>query len=338
VALAGSFDGGYDGVAGSPEVAFAPAFIGSVLLVASNPLSFGAFLGDWSRYVPRGASRRRLMGAAFWGQLATILPFAFGLFTSVAIVEAAGPFAADGNYAGGLVAAAPDWFLIPVCLIAVIGGLAAGTTALYGPGLDFSSLVPRLSRFQSTVVIGVAAIGVIFLGRFVWSFVDTILVFATLIIVCNVPWVVVMTIGFVTRRGWYSPDDLQVFNRGQRGGIYWFERGVRWPALIAWIVPTAVALLFVNLPGQFEGPLRDVAADVGIADLAGVDLSLAVALVLSTVLYVTLTWLWPEPRAAFGTGGPRWVRTTDAAPAPIEQVRQPQLHAEPEPETLRVPG
>ena len=42
----------YAGDGYSPEVAGATAaFIGSVLLVMANPLSFGAFLGDWSRGV-----------------------------------------------------------------------------------------------------------------------------------------------------------------------------------------------------------------------------------------------------------------------------------------------
>lgn len=50
--------------------------------------------------------------------------------------------------------------------------------------------------------------------------ITAIITFATLIIVCTTPWVVIMTIGYIARRGFYRSDDLQVFNRGQKGGSY----------------------------------------------------------------------------------------------------------------------
>ena len=48
-------------------------------------------------------------------------------------------------------------------------------------------MFPRLSRFQSTLLIGTLSIGVIYLGRFALDFVQTIVTFATLIIVCTTP-------------------------------------------------------------------------------------------------------------------------------------------------------
>jgi hypothetical protein len=150
----------------------------------------------------------------------------------------------------------PGWFLLPVCVIAVIGGLSTGTTSLYGTGLDFSSMFPRLSRFQSTVLIGTLSIGIIFLGRFALDVVQTIVTFATLIIVCTTPWVVIMAIGYAVRRGHYRPDDLQVFKRRQRGGVYWFTRGVNVRGMAAWI-PAAVVGLPVR---EHPRPVRGAAA------------------------------------------------------------------------------
>lgn len=330
VALAGDFDGGYDGAAGTDEVPFVSAFVASALLVASNPLSFGAFLGDWSRYIPRDTSPLRLMGGAFIGQIATVIPFFFGMFTSVAILSAAPEAADGGGYIVGLVQVSPGWYLVPILLIAVIAGFASGAQLLYGPGLDFSSVFPRLSRFQATAIVGTVAIAVVFIARFATDFVDTITTFATLIVVFNVPWAIVLTLGYLVRRGWYDPDGLQVFNRGQRGGIYWFTRGLNWRGMVAWLVPAGVAMLFVNLPGQFEGPLRNLAADIGISTLAGVDLSLVVALVLAVAVYLGLLWLFPEPRHVFGPHGSRWVPSRDAPVPPVKQVRPaPQAHEPP---------
>jgi purine-cytosine permease-like protein len=300
-----------------------PAFIGGTLLVMSNPLSFGAFLGDWARYIPASASRGKLLLAAFGAQVATILPFTFGLATAAIIAARAPDFAKAGNYAGGLVSITPGWFLLPVCIIAVIGGLSTGTTSLYGTGLDFSSVFPFLSRFKSTILIGTLSIAIIFVGKFAMDFVQTIVTFATLIIVCTTPWVVIMTIGFATRRGHYLMDAVQVFNRGQRGGAYWFARGVNYRGMLAWLPAAIAGVLFVNIPGQFEGPLRNVAGDLGITRLAGVDISLLVAIVLAAVLYVAFLVLFPEPRAVYGPDGPRWVRASDSEVPPVVGRERP---------------
>lgn len=315
IAYGGDLNTGYAGVATGATLA--PAFIGSALLVLSNPLSFGAYLGDWSRYIPAGASRRRLMLAAFGSQLATIVPFVFGIATATVIATNAPAAAKAADYAGGLVQVTPGWFLVPVCIIAIIGGLSTGTTSLYGTGLDMSSVFPRLSRVQSTTLIGVLSIAVVFFGKFALNFAQTIVTFATLIIVCTTPWVIVMTIGFIVRRGYYLPEHLQVFNRGQRGGAYWFHRGINWRSMGAWIPAAVVALLFVNIPGQFEGPLRNTAADWGVSQLAGVDLSLLVAIVISAVLYVALLRWFPEPREVYGPEGPRGFRAKESEAEPI---------------------
>lgn len=315
IAYGGDLDTSYVGF--SEGDAFAPAFIGSALLVLSNPLSFGAYLGDWSRYIPATASRGKLLLAAFGSQLATIVPFGFGIATATVIATEAPEAAKVADYAGGLIAVTPGWFLVPVAIIAVIGGLSTGTTSLYGTGLDFSSVFPRLSRVQSTIVIGVIAIAVVFVGRFALDFVQTIVTFATLIIVCTAPWVIIMTIGFVQRRGHYLPDHLQVFNRGQRGGVYWFSKGINWRGMAAWIPAAGLGLLFVNLPGQFEGPLRNVAEDLGVGSLAGVDISLLVSIVLAALLYVAFLVAFPEPRSAYGPQGSRWFATAEAPEQPI---------------------
>jgi cytosine/uracil/thiamine/allantoin permease len=126
-----------------------------------------------------------------------------------------------------------------------------------------------------------------------------------------------MTIGFLARRGFYLPEHLQVFNRGQRGGAYWFTGGVNWRGMAAGIPAAVVGLLFVNLPDQFEGPLRNTAEDLGIDQLAGVDISLAVVIVLAALLYVVFLTLFPEPLAVYGSDGPRWFRSADEELQPI---------------------
>nr|WP_083467187.1 cytosine permease [Kibdelosporangium sp. MJ126-NF4]CEL21779.1 Cytosine/purine/uracil/thiamine/allantoin permease family protein [Kibdelosporangium sp. MJ126-NF4] len=311
IAFAGDFDPSYPGAFTTDSTLFWPSFIGSALIVLSNPVSFGAFLGDWSRYIPAHVSLRRVMGAAFLSQVATLVPFLFGLATASIIAAKAPAYVDPGapDFVGGLLAIAPEWFFLPVCLLALIGGMSTGTTALYGTGLDFSSVFPRLSRVRATVFIGVLSIVFIFVGRFALDLVRSISTFATMIITCTTPWMVVMVLGLFTRRGWYDSEALQVFNRRQRGGRYWFTHGWNWRGMTAWWVAAVAGVLFTNIPGQFVGPLGDLAG--------GVDISLPLSIAVATVLFLSLLVIFPEPRAVHGPDGPRLVPVAEVPVAPI---------------------
>ncbi|MBD8491532.1 cytosine permease [Pseudomonas syringae] len=296
LAFAGPFDAGYAGTVNLAQPGFWAAFIGAALLAMSNPVSFGAFLGDWSRYIPRDTAKRRIMLAVLAAQAGTLIPFLFGLCTATLVATQAPQYIEANNYVGGLLAISPGWFFLPVCLIAVIGGLSTGTTALYGTGLDMSSMFPRLlSRAGATLLIGVAAIAFIFIGRFTFNLVQSVSTFAVLIITCTSPWMVVMILGLISRRGFYHADDLQVFTRGQRGGRYWFHHGWNWRGLGAWIPSAVVGLCFVNLPGQFVGPLGELAG--------GIDISLPITLGLAALLYLTLLRTFTEPASVYGPKG-----------------------------------
>ena len=148
-AFAGTFDPGYAGIYGpaadaATNALFWPSFVGAALIVMSNPVSFGAFLGDWARYIPRETPAWKSMSAAFLAQLATLVPFLFGLVTATVVATNASSFIDEGDYVGGLLAVSPGWYFIPVCLIALIGGMSTGTTALYGTGLGLLQRVPAL--------------------------------------------------------------------------------------------------------------------------------------------------------------------------------------------------
>jgi hypothetical protein len=104
-------------------------------------------------------------------------------------------------------------------------------------------------------------------------------------------------------------DALQVFNRRQRGGRYWFAHGWNWRGITAWWLAALIGVLFTNIPGQFVGPLGDLAG--------GVDISLPLSLVVAAVLYLTLLRLFPEPREVYGPEGARLVRTVEVPVPPI---------------------
>ncbi|CAM3775986.1 purine-cytosine permease family protein [Roseateles saccharophilus] len=305
-AFAGTLETGYAGRLQTGHAGFWPAFLAATLVALSNPLSFASTLGDWARYIPEHTPRRRLIGAVFVAQVATLAPFLFGLATATIIATKAPQFIASGDYIGGLLAVSPRWFLLPTCLIAIIGGISTGTTALYGTGLDVSSILPRLfNRVRATLAIGTLASVFIFVGRFAFNLVESVSTFATLIVTFSCPWVAIMVIGYATRRGHYLADDLQVFNRGLRGGHYWFTGGWNLRAMGAWVASATTGLLFANVPGEYAGPLS--------VFTGGFDVSVPVSLAMGGLLYPALLWIFPEPDTVYGPRGRRFVRAPAAA-------------------------
>jgi purine-cytosine permease-like protein len=284
-------------------------FISSILIVLANPISFGAFLGDWTRYLPRETSKIALLLATVLAQLLTFLPFLFGIITATVVAKLAPEYLQQAEYTGGLLAVAPHWFLAPLLLLAILSGMSTGTTSLYGTGLDFSSVLPRLSRAQATLFIGTIACMLIFVGRFYFSLFGSISTFVSLIIVTTTPWMVIMMMGYVQRRGYYLPDAMQVFNRRQTGGPYWFFRGWNLAGMSAWVISSVAALLTVNIPGHFVGWLGNLAG--------GIDISLVVALLLPGLLYPACLVFFPEPKAIYGPAGTRFIPAVDLPLAPI---------------------
>ena len=275
-----------------------------------NPISFGAFLGDWTRYIPERTSPRSLMLATLAAQTATLVPFFFGVITATLV-------AGEADYIVALINASPLWYAVLLIFVAFLGGLSTGITSLYGTGLDFASVFPRFSRVQASLFIGAFAFVFILVGRLAFDLIDSVNAFIGAIVICTTPWMVIMAIGYFVRRGHYSAVDLQVFNLGMRGGPYWFDNGVNWRGMAAWIPAAVAGLLFANYPPLIEGPFRNAAG--------GVDISLPVAIGLAAAIYLTMLFVAPEPRYVFGPDGPRLVPSRDGVPP--EVVEDPNASA-----------
>jgi purine-cytosine permease-like protein len=264
----------------------------SVVTIASDPLSTVPFIGDWSRYIPdKKYSKTHLVSFAFIGSFVGygVLPM-FAAFVASEFKNVSIPLVQ------GMVGLAPMWYLVPLLVLGSLGGLANGATGLYGTGLDTSSLIPKLHRVQATVLISALTITFVFVGTLVWNALDSLDAFITLLIDFITPFAVIVLIGHWWRRAYYSPDDLQVFNRGQTGGIYWFTRGLNWRAMGALLPACLVACLFSNTT-FWVGPFANLAN--------GIELDFPMAALVGGVLYVVFLLAFPEPQTLYGPEGPR---------------------------------
>ena len=116
----------------------------------------------------------------YLGLLVTTL---FGAFTAVTFTDPGDSYVAD------LVAAAPGWYVLPILVIGLAGGVGQGVLNLYASGLDLEALVPRLQRVHTTLITSVAAIVLLFAGTFALDAVDSITAMTLVLNGLAAPWV-----------------------------------------------------------------------------------------------------------------------------------------------------
>lgn len=260
---------------------FWPTWSLAVATTAALPISLAPYVNDYARYVSTKFSDRRITGSVFLGCAGgVVVTMLFGVWTAIGFKNP------TGDYVSNFVSTSPEWFVVPIVLIGLLGGCGQAAFSIYGVGLDTSSLIPKLNRVTATTFIGIITIAFVYIADFVLGAINTVNSFVLLLIVLLVPWTMVVIIGHFARRGYYKPDDLQVFNQGKTGGIYWFTGGLNWRAVIAYVAGAAVGCMFINT-SLFTGPWSDLAN--------GVDLSTVSALVVTAVVYSAALLLFPEP-------------------------------------------
>lgn len=266
---------------------FWPTWALAVTISAAATFGYGPFVNDWARYISRKkySDKSIFLWTVAGGFFGLTFPLLFGAFTAVAIAKPSIP------YVSGLVQISPIGYLVPLIILGIIGSLGQSTVCIYSNGLDFSSIFPALKRVPATILLSAIGVLFIFLGTLVWNVENTVSGFVSLFGVLAAPWISIIVTGHFLRRGWYNPDDLQVFNRRERGGIYWFTGGLNIRACLAWVVASTVGLLFLD-SSLYVGPWSALAN--------GIDLSWLSATFIGALVYLAATLLFPEGPAVSG--------------------------------------
>jgi purine-cytosine permease-like protein len=289
------FDPGYPGTGSYALGSVHAAWMLSALLVASTVASYGPYAGDWTRHIsPRLHPDGSIVRAMFLGGMFGLGgPIMWGVFTATVLFSTATPDA-ETSYVLALINAAPAWFVPALIYVGLASGTAQAVINTYGTGLDTSAIIPRLNRVQATLVACAIATTLVYIGHFYSALANGVAVFLALLACSSVPWIVIITIGHFHRRGYYDTEDLQVFNRGQKGGIYWFTGGLNAVAVGAWALSFAAGLMFTN-NGWFTSPGAEL--------FGGLDLGFLVAGLVAAVVYPLALRAFPEPQELFGPAG-----------------------------------
>jgi purine-cytosine permease-like protein len=244
----------------------------SAVLFAAAPISYGPTIGDYTRRISSiRFSDKQICTALGVGMfVGVLLPSLFGAFTAMTFANP------TDSYIDDLVAASPTWYVVPIVVISLFGGISQGVLCVYASGLDLEGLAPRLKRTQTTIITAAVAIALLYVGVFVFDAIDSVTAMTVALNAVITPWVAILTIGAL-RTKTYDPVDLQAFAEGRRGGRYWFTGGWNMPAVTAWVVGATFGLLSVNTT-LYVGPLADLAG--------GVDLSTIGSAALAGLIYV----------------------------------------------------
>lgn len=271
---------------------FWPTWILGMLACAGTINSYGPYAGDWTRHISTKKYRPRHSVAAAWvgGFFGMGGAFMFGAFTAVTFKDPENAYATE--FANNV----PYWFLFFALYLAFVPGTAQAVINIYNMGLDFSSIVPRLSRVKATIYLSILSTVLVFIGAFYQQLSAILSSYLGILIVLGAPWSVINLIGYFNNRGYYHTDSLQVYNRGQMGGRYWSSLGFNHRAVIAWTVAVIIGMLFVNT-GWYVGP--------GAKLLHEADVGFIVSTVVGAVLYSALLKWNPEPAYVFGPDGAR---------------------------------
>ena len=261
IGLWSAFDPSYPG---DPEVyalgSFWPTWLLTALTCgAAGPISYVTQTGDWSRYISESAhSARDIVKNTFVAMVVGLtIPTIFGAFVAVAAFD-------EDSFAGGFVAGSPTWLLIPLLFIGFVGSLGQGSINLYSMGLDMDAILPKLSRLKSTVLVAAISTGLVFIGKFVYD-AEVAVTNSVLFLTCLASaWIAISLYGYYRNKGVFDKAALQVFNRRETGGKYWFTGGWNLKATISWIVGSVVGILGISSV-DYVGPIAAALGDVDVS-------------------------------------------------------------------------
>lgn len=203
----------------------ARALIGAgVMVFCGFGVGWTSCAADYSRYLPRDASRRGLVGwTALGGSLPVCVFIGFGLLLCGS--DPALMAAIVDDPIGALTNMLPIWFVVPFWLVAVTALVAGAVIDIYSSGLALLAIGVRMARWQTALVDGVLVLlGVTLV---VWYSPDFLTPFEGFLITLGVPlaaWTGVFGADLLVRWREGYPDE-QLFDSSVAGRV-------RWPALL----------------------------------------------------------------------------------------------------------
>jgi len=197
-----------------PTVAALPAgstaqVIGAlVFFLTGFGLGWVNVAADYSRYLPRSASARGVVGwTTFGSSLAPLVLLVMGLLLAGSSPQLAAEIARDP--VGAIAMTLPIWFLVPFAVVAVLGLVGGAVLDIYSSGLALLAAGLRVPRAAAAAIDGVIMVaGTVYVVFVAGNFLGEFIGFLITLGVPVAAWCGVILADVVVRRSDYDNNDL----------------------------------------------------------------------------------------------------------------------------------
>ncbi len=245
-----------------------------VLLISVGGLGWTENGNDYSRYLPRSTpGSKTFWSAAMGGAIPSVILEILGVFA----------FTIGGKTVGiaqiGVPQSFPSWFVTPFLIFAIFQLLTINTIDMYSSGVTLQALGVPVKRWGAvivdTVVCAVVTGIILFHGNFYKDFSG----FLLYIVVWLAPWFGILMTDYLLRGRQYHSASLA----STRGGLYWRNGGIHWPAIVAQALGMVAALLWINAEFDFPSYIGPISNHF--PGLSGGDFSWAIGIVVGALTY-----------------------------------------------------
>jgi purine-cytosine permease-like protein len=219
---------------------------GLAFTIALTGLGWVESGNDFSRYLPRTASRKSIVG---WVFVATAIPQAALMLLGAAVatyvpIDSKNPFNSFPH-------AFSSWFLVPFFVVAIVQLFAINSMDLYSSGVTLQALGLPVKRWNAVLIDTVICCAITAYAVFSAGFSRLLSDFVAAVIAWIAPWMAIFLVDWFLRGQRYVPLELQ---RTDPGGLYWRHGGVHWPALVAQALGIVASVLAFN-QAFYVGPI-----------------------------------------------------------------------------------
>jgi len=260
-------------------------FVGAMIFgITGIGLGWVNSAADYSRYLPRTTSSRKVIGWTVFG--ASIVPIILVIYGSL--------LAGSSQSLGGLIASdpigalttlLPTWYLIPFALVAVFGLIGGAILDLYSSGITLVSIGLPVKRHVAASIDGtIMALGTIYI---VWIAPNFIIPFQGFLITLGVPiavWSTIFVADVLMRKLDYAQADL--FSTTGRYGA-WNLRSIGliiFGTIVGWGFVTNTFAGWLSWQGYFMGIIGGKTGS-----WAGANVGIVLALVIGFVGHILLS-------------------------------------------------
>ncbi len=273
----------------APYVNWQLYFVGLAFTITLAGLSWTECGNDYSRYLPRGASR---VGTVSWIVAATAIPQIACMTLGAVVATFVGSTGSADAWNGANPFQAfttthtviPSWFVVIFMAFAVVQLFGINSLDLYSSGVTLQALGVKWKRYQCVLLDSAICLGVVYYAVFNSSFATYMKDFVDVVIAWIAPWFAIFVVDWWMRDSRYVPGDLQ---KTDASSIYWASNGWNWAAIGAQVIGMIAALSALNPapPLRFPSWLNPITIHSG-----GADFSVFTGIVVAGIAYLVLGW------------------------------------------------